>query len=183
MFFSGVNFELCADSYSVLPQWHVKDPGHSAKSAGSKLHLNMHTPLTERSRSGLTMPLARHRVGTFLEKSSYATRQGTFGYSRLSSLSLGMYSAREKQENESLFLSVPHLKPCGKNQTGEQVACVTISPHLRISSYIKVQCYPPPWQPHSDFGDFNAEVGHVMKIMLPLKVILRSCFSRVYFVC
>ena len=52
---------LCADSYSVsvptpvLPQWHVKDPGHSAKSAGGRLHLNTHTPLTQRSRSGLTM--------------------------------------------------------------------------------------------------------------------------------
>ena len=36
---------LCADSYSVsppvLPQWHVKDPGHSAKSAGGRLYLNM----------------------------------------------------------------------------------------------------------------------------------------------
>ena len=39
MFFSGVNFELCADSYSVLPQWHVKDRDHSVKSAGSRLHL------------------------------------------------------------------------------------------------------------------------------------------------
>ena len=30
----------------VLPQWHIKDPGHSAKSAGGTLNLNMHTPLT-----------------------------------------------------------------------------------------------------------------------------------------
>ena len=36
---------MCADSYSVsvpppvLPQWHVKDLGHSAKSAGGRLHL------------------------------------------------------------------------------------------------------------------------------------------------
>ena len=30
----------------VLPQWHVKDPGYSAKSAGGRLHLTMHTPLT-----------------------------------------------------------------------------------------------------------------------------------------
>ena len=37
-----------------LPQWHVKDPGHSAKRAGGKLHLNSHTPWTQRSRSGLT---------------------------------------------------------------------------------------------------------------------------------
>ena len=28
----------------MLPQWHVKDPSHSAKSAGGGLHLNTHTP-------------------------------------------------------------------------------------------------------------------------------------------
>ena len=38
-----------------LPQWHVEDPGHFAKSEDGRLHLNMHTPLTQRSRSGLTM--------------------------------------------------------------------------------------------------------------------------------
>ena len=70
-----------------LAQWHVKDPGHSAKSAGGRLHLNTHIPLTQRSRSGLTMPLSRHSAGTYPETSSHATCQGTFGHSRLSSLS------------------------------------------------------------------------------------------------
>ena len=51
-------------STPVLLQWHVKDPGHSAKSACGRLHLNTHTPLTQRSRSGLAMPLSRHSVGT-----------------------------------------------------------------------------------------------------------------------
>ena len=43
--FSSPELTLCADSSSVsvpppeLPQWHVKDPGHSAKSAGGRLHL------------------------------------------------------------------------------------------------------------------------------------------------
>ena len=60
---------LCADSYSVsvpprVPQGHVKDPGHSATSAGGRLHLKTHTPLTQRSRSGMTMPLCRPSVGT-----------------------------------------------------------------------------------------------------------------------
>ena len=32
-----------------------KDPGHSAKSAGGSLHLDVHTPLTQQSQSGLTM--------------------------------------------------------------------------------------------------------------------------------
>ena len=34
-------------STSVLPQWHLKDPGHSVKSASGRLDLNTHTPLTQ----------------------------------------------------------------------------------------------------------------------------------------
>ena len=64
-----------------------KDPSHSAKSAGGRLHLNTHTPLTHQSRSGLTMPLSRHSVGTYQETGSHATHQRTLGHSRLSSLS------------------------------------------------------------------------------------------------
>ena len=91
LFFSRVNF-VCwllfgVRSTPVLPQWHVKDPGHSAQSTDGRLHLNMHTPMTQRSRSGLTMPLSRHSVGTYPETSSHATCHGTFGYSRLSLLS------------------------------------------------------------------------------------------------
>ena len=91
--FSSPQSTLCADSLfgvrsiPVLSQWHVQDPGHSAKSAGGRLHLNTHTPLTHRSRSGLTMPLSRQSVGTYQETSSHATRQGALGHNRLSSLS------------------------------------------------------------------------------------------------
>ena len=48
--FSSPRSTFCADSYfgirstPVLPQQHVKDPGHSAKSAGGRLQLNTHTP-------------------------------------------------------------------------------------------------------------------------------------------
>ena len=48
--FSSLGSTFCADSYfgirstPVLPQQHVKDPGHSAKSAGGRLQLNTHTP-------------------------------------------------------------------------------------------------------------------------------------------
>ena len=68
IFFSRVNF-VCRllfgiRSIPVLPKWHVRDPGHSVNSAGCRLHLNVHTPLTQRGRSGLTMPLSRHSVGT-----------------------------------------------------------------------------------------------------------------------
>ena len=57
IFFSRVLFGV--GSTPVLPQWHVKDPGHSAKNAGGRLHLNTHTPLTHQSWGGLTMPLSR----------------------------------------------------------------------------------------------------------------------------
>ena len=64
-----------------------KSPGHTAITAGGRLHLNTHTSLSQRSQSGLTMPLSRHSVGTYQETSSHATRQGALGYSRISSLS------------------------------------------------------------------------------------------------
>ena len=43
--FSSPELTLCADSFfgvrstPALPQWHVKDPGHSDKSAGGRLSL------------------------------------------------------------------------------------------------------------------------------------------------
>ena len=53
-------------STPVLPQWHAyKDPGHSAKSAGGRLHLNTFAPLTQRNRSGLTKPPSGRSVGTY----------------------------------------------------------------------------------------------------------------------
>ena len=35
---------FCTCSTPVLPQQHVKDPGHSTKSGGGRLQLNTHTP-------------------------------------------------------------------------------------------------------------------------------------------
>ena len=72
----------------VLPHWHIKEPRHSAKSAGGRLHLNTHTSLTQQNQSGLTMPLSRHSVGTYPEMSLHATCQGTLGHSHLSLSSL-----------------------------------------------------------------------------------------------
>ena len=81
--FSRVNF-VCwllfgVHSNPALPQWHMKDPGHSAKSADGRLQLSTYTSLTQRSRSGLTMPQSRHSVGTYQERSLHPTRQGTPG--------------------------------------------------------------------------------------------------------
>ena len=74
-------------STPMLSQWHIKDPSHCAKSAGGRLHLNTHSPLTKRSQTGLTMLLSRHSLGTYLEMSSHATCQETFIYSHLNLLS------------------------------------------------------------------------------------------------
>ena len=91
MFFSRVHF-VCwllfrVRSTPVLPQWHIKGPGYSVKSAGGRLHLITHTPLTQKKSEWATMPLSRHSEGTYQETSSHATCQGTFGDSHLSSLS------------------------------------------------------------------------------------------------
>ena len=48
----------------MLTQWYVKDPSHSKKRVGGRLHLNIHIPFTQRSQSGLTV-LAKHSVETF----------------------------------------------------------------------------------------------------------------------
>ena len=45
-----------------------------------------HAYTLDRSRSGLTMPLFRHSVGTYPETNSHATCQGTLGHIRLSLL-------------------------------------------------------------------------------------------------
>ena len=86
---SSPELTLCADCYSVsvptpvLSQWHVEDPC-SEKSASGRLHPNT---LIQRSRSGLTILLSRHSVGTYSETSSPATCRETFCHSRLIPLS------------------------------------------------------------------------------------------------
>ena len=68
--FSSPKLTFCDDyflgvhSNPVLLQWHIKDLGHSAKSAGGRLYVNMHTSLNQPSRSGLTM-LSRYSAGTY----------------------------------------------------------------------------------------------------------------------
>ena len=71
----------------LLMQWHIKDPSHSDRSAGGRLHLNTYTPLTQQSRNGPTVLQSRHNVGTYPETTSHTTCQGTFSHSRLRSWS------------------------------------------------------------------------------------------------
>ena len=89
--FPSPELTLYADSYSLsfhpaLPWWHVKDPNHSAQSAGGRLHLNTHTPLTQRSRSGLTM-LPRHSVEVYQGNELTRSSSGNDSHSHFSLLS------------------------------------------------------------------------------------------------
>ena len=59
----------CLFHSSVTTVAHER-PQSPAKSAGGRLHLNTHTPLTLRSRSGLILPLSRYSVGSYQEMSS-----------------------------------------------------------------------------------------------------------------
>ena len=123
IFFSRVNFARrlllgvrSTHAASIL-QWHVKGASHSPKSAGGRLHLNMYTPLTHQSQSGLTMSLYRHTVGTYQEMNSHASRQGTLNHSCLSSLSHhGLISCKEGNYCRGANL---HLKKREKSNGGE----------------------------------------------------------------
>ena len=91
MFFSGVHF-LCLLALSVLsnpvlPQWHVKGHGHSAESAGGRVHLNVRTPLTQRRQSGADLYCPGIVWEAITETSLHATHQATLAHGRLSSLS------------------------------------------------------------------------------------------------
>ena len=92
IFFSRVNFLVLTliwcPYHPLLWQWHVKDPNHSAKSAGGRLYMNTHVcTLNSPSQSRLTMLVCRHSVWTYQEMSSHATHQGTLSHSCLSLLS------------------------------------------------------------------------------------------------
>ena len=67
--------------------FHPRVTAEARKSTGGRLHLYTHTPLTHRSRSGLTMPLSRQSVEIYQKTSSHATRLGALDHSRVSSLS------------------------------------------------------------------------------------------------
>ena len=106
-------------SNPLLPQWHEKEPGHSTNSAGGRLHLNMHEPLTQRSRSGLTRLLSRHSVGTYQEMSSHATHQGTLG--QLSELAEPLWTDPGLKGGISVRELISTLKKKKKNAGGEWI--------------------------------------------------------------
>ena len=133
-FLSRVNFR-CLFRYPFhnpppLPQWHVKDPGHSVSSAGGGLQLNTQAPLTQRCRSRLTM-LPRHSVGTplgneltrnssgnarpqssqlteLLRTGSWRKKSGTGEHELISTPSLPPPPQRKKRRSGMIHRTFPH---------------------------------------------------------------------------
>ena len=105
-------------------------PPPKKKKAGSRLHLNTHTLLTQRSRSGLTMPLSRHNEGAYPEMNSHATCQGTVSHSRLSLLSHCGWSWR-KEWNRCAQPNLYFKKKKKKAQAGNELSNVPESPRTR----------------------------------------------------
>ena len=88
IFFSRVNF-VCwllfgVHSTPVLLQWHVKDPGHSAKSAVWQVTPKHAYTLDPTKSEWADYAASKRSVGTYPETSSLTTCQGTFGHNRLS---------------------------------------------------------------------------------------------------
>ena len=74
----------------MLTQWHVKDPGHSAKSAGGRLHLNTHCTLdptksewADYAAVQAVCELIRKQGHTQLVREHSASRLSSLGHCRL----------------------------------------------------------------------------------------------------
>ena len=75
IFFSRVNFAcwllLCVRSTPVLPQWHVKGPRHSTKSAGGRLHAyTLDPPKSEWADYAAVQADCRNLLGNELTRNS-----------------------------------------------------------------------------------------------------------------
>ena len=129
-------FGVC--STPVLPQWHVKYPGHSTKSAVGRLHLNTHTSLTHRSRSGLTMPLSRQSVEIYQETSSHATPSGN-ARSQLSQHAEPLWTDPGLKSGISLHELISTLKT-NKKKRRRGINCRTFSqnPRTRGKSHHRI---------------------------------------------
>ena len=118
---------MCADSYSVsVPPRVTAVARKKNRSFCQKCwwqvipkHPDIHNP---RRWSGLTIPLSRHSVRIYPETSLHATCQGTFGHSRLSSLShCGLILAYKSGKSVRELISNLKKKK-KKTQTGNNLS-------------------------------------------------------------
>ena len=101
--------------HPVLPQWHVKAPGHSTKSAGDKLHLITHTLLTQRSRIGLIM-LSGHSMGTYQGKRAHTQLVRKHSATVFSSLNL---KKKEEKKKRRRGMNCKNLPPKSSQESRE----------------------------------------------------------------
>ena len=128
----------------MLPQWHIKDSGHSAKSAGGRLHTPKHTYTLDRMKL-----LSRHSVGTYPETSSHATCQGTFGQSSRLAEPLRTDPGIKSGISVRQRISSSKTKQTRKAQAGNEWS----------NSLPKSRITPPPLPPC--FGDRRLQRGPV----------------------
>ena len=118
----------------VLPQWRVKDPGHSIKSAGGRFYLNTHTPLTQRSRSGLTMPMSRHSVGT-LSGNELIRNSSGYTWSQSSQLAEPMWTDPGLKSGISMRELISTLNKKKKRRQGMNCRTFSQNPRTRGKSH------------------------------------------------
>ena len=98
-----------------------KTPLSFCQNAGSRLHLNTHTPSTQWGQSGLTMPLSRHSVRTYyLEMRSHAICQWTFSQSSQLTEPLWTDPGIKSGIGVCELISTPHPPKKKKAQAGIQ---------------------------------------------------------------
>ena len=112
----------------------VKDPGHSAKSAGGRLHLNTYTPLTQKSRSGLTKPLPWHSVGTYHENELTRNSSGNTR-SQSSQLSEPPWTDPGLKSEISVRELISTLKKKKKHRRGMNCRTLPQNPRTRGKSH------------------------------------------------
>ena len=85
------------------------------------------TPLTQRCRRGLTMPMSSHSLGTYPETSSHATHQGILGHChRISQSHCGPILAEEWNQCAQANSHFKKKKKCRQGMNGQ-----TFSPNPR----------------------------------------------------
>ena len=154
----------------MLPQWHIKDPGHSAKSADGRLHLNTLSSLTKRSRSGLTMSLSRHSVGIYHKPGPQA--QG----------------GQSSQPAEPLWtdpglksgISVNELISTKNKQTNKTWAGIECSNLLQKSSQALKELPPPPPNKRRRISRDGSDIGSCGNIGDKSKTRQENCMDLIH---
>ena len=120
---------------SALSSWHVKDPTHSAKGAGVRLHLNTHTSLTLQNLSGLTM-LSRYSVGNYQGKELKHNLSWNT-WPQLSQLTEPLWTNPGEKSGISVHKLSPKKKKCRQGMNGRTFPQKPPSEERATTSFIR----------------------------------------------